>query len=289
MDIIEIKNLRLRSIIGFSAHELDAAQDIVISLRLGCPSRRAGESDNPADAFNYKPLNKAIIELVEGSRFSLVEKLAEEIARLAIIEYGAPFIEVSLDKPGALRRSDSVGIRIARRAADYERNLIFVSLGSNIAPEENLAKAIALLRRYTTVLALSPVYRSPPQGYLGQAPFLNMAVKIYTLRSPIQFKTEVIDRIELELERRRDPNNKNAPRTIDLDISLWNDEMLEYGAKPWVIPDPDILQVAHVAVPLADLSPDFVHPLNCRTLRDIAAALDFEAMQPVELDFRRQK
>ena len=279
MDIIEIRNLRLRAVIGFSAHELDAPQDIVVNLRIGLDERRAGETDDPNDAFNYRTITKAIICFVEASRFSLVEKLAEEIARLAVVDFKAPQIEVNVHKPGALRRSDSVGIHVVRSPEDYERNIAFVSLGSNIKPKENVVAALNLLRRYTTVLDSSPIYRSPPQGFREQEPFLNMAVKVHTLRTPTQFKADVIDRIEAELNRVRDPQNKNGPRTIDLDISLWNDEVLEYGSKPWQIPDEDITRFAHVAIPLADLAPNYVHPTVGKPLREIAAAFDSDELR----------
>ena len=284
MDIIEIDNLRLRTVIGFSEHELAAPQDVLIQLRIGTQRPQAGESDNPADAYNYKPLTKAIIQTVEGSRWHLVEKLAEEIARTAVIDYHAPYVEVSVHKPGALRRADTVGIRIVRRPENYAKNVLYVALGSNISPESNLRGALQKLRSYTTLLAWSPVYRSAPQGYAEQDSFLNMAVKAHTLRSPLAFKTEVIDRIEAELKRIRDPHNRNAPRTIDLDISLWNDTALEYGDKPWRVPDGDLLHFAHIAVPLADLAPNYRHPLDGRTLAEIAAALDTAGLERVELE-----
>lgn len=284
MDIIEVRNLRLRAIIGFSPHELDAPQDVVVSLRIGLEERRAGETDDPNDAFNYRTIVKAIIQFVESSRFALLEKLAEEIARLALFDFKAPHIDVRVHKPGALRRSDSVGIHILRRADDYGGNIAYLSLGSNINPKENIAEAVRLLRRHTTVLRVSPVYLSPPHGFLEQERFLNAAVKIHTGRSPSQFKTSVIDRIEAELHRVRDPQNKNAPRTIDLDISLWNDEVLEYGSKPWQIPDGGITRFAHVALPLADLAPDYVHPTQGQSLREVAAAFDSRQLRPMDLD-----
>ena len=285
MDIIEIKNLRLRARIGFSPHELDVWQDVVINLRLGSAPRLAGESDDPDDALNYKPISKAVIQLVTSRRFALIEKLAEQIACLATLDFGAPYVEVCVNKPGALRHADTVGIRIVREPADYARNIAYISLGSNIAPEQNLRAAVALLRGWTTVLAVSPVYRSPPQGYTQQPAFLNMAVKAHTLRSPLEFKRRVIDRIEKKLQRQRDSHNVNAPRTIDLDIALWNDEILEYGSKPWRIPDADIRRFAHVAVPLADLAPDYAHPQTGESLGEIAARLDASGMQKLEIDF----
>ena len=285
MDIIEINNLRLRTIIGFSSHELDEPQDVVINLRIGIHRRQAGETDNPKDAYNYKTITKAIIQEVECSRYHLVEKLAEEIARLSIVDYQAPYIEVNVHKPGALRRSDTVGIRIERRPEDYTKNVVYVSLGSNISPEKNLNEALRLLRNYTTVLALSPIYRTEPRGWKAQDRFLNMAAKIHTFRSPLRFKTEVIDRIEMELKRVRDPKNKNAPRTIDLDISLWNSDALEFGEKPWKVPDEDIAHFAHIAVPLADIAPDYLHPIEGKTLAAIRSALDATGLQPVQLGF----
>lgn len=285
MDEIEIRNLRLRTLIGFSEHELDQPQDIVVSVRIGLNSRRAGETDDPADTFNYKTVTKAIIRFVEASRFSLVEKLAEEIARLVVIDFGAPYVEVAVHKPGALRRSDSVGLRLTRRPDDFSKNIAYVSIGSNIKPVENIIAALALLRRNTTVLGISPVYQTAPQGFVEQEPFLNMAVKAHTLRSPAQFKADVVDRIEADLKRTRDHGNKNAPRTIDLDISLWNDEVLEYGSKPWTVPDADIARFAHVAIPLADLAPDYIHPVLDKPLHIIASSFNDDELKRVNLDF----
>lgn len=81
------------------------------------------------------------------------------------------------------------------------------------------------------------------------------------------------------LGRKRDPLNKNAPRTIDLDISIWDDRQLELklqingSMKSWRIPDQDITQNAHVVVPLAEVSPQFIHPLEKVTLANIAQTI----------------
>ncbi len=119
LDMIEIDALRLRCIIGFSAHELKDKQDVVISLRIGTDMRRAGETDNPDDTFNYRTVTKAIIQHVENSRYALVEKLAAEIARICVVEYGARWVQVRVHKPGALRFADSVGVVIERTPDDF--------------------------------------------------------------------------------------------------------------------------------------------------------------------------
>jgi 2-amino-4-hydroxy-6-hydroxymethyldihydropteridine diphosphokinase len=159
---------------------------------------------------------------------------------------------------------------------------VFVSLGSNIEPEKNLTRAVQLLRSKSNVIGTSSIYRTAPQGFQEQADFLNMAVQLTTSLSPESFKKDVLDWIERELGRVRDPNNKNAPRTIDLDISLWGDSVFEYGAKPWFVPDPDIVRFAHVAIPLAELAPDFVHPTEGETLAEIAGRVGRQGIERVD-------
>lgn len=152
--------------------------------------------------------------------------------------------------------------------------VVFVSLGSNIEPEKNLAAAVGMLRAKCPILAVSAQYRTAPQGFTEQADFINMAVKLTTDLQPLAFKQQVLDAIEKALKRVRDPSNRNAPRTIDLDIALWNDQVFDYGHKPWHVPDKDITRFAHVAIPLAEIAPDYVHPETGQTLRQIAAEFD---------------
>jgi 2-amino-4-hydroxy-6-hydroxymethyldihydropteridine diphosphokinase len=161
------------------------------------------------------------------------------------------------------------------------QSTVYLSLGSNIEPETNLIQAVRLLRTKGVVLSTSSLYRTPPQGFTEQDDFFNMAVQFQTHLTPLSLKKGVLDWIEQELGRRRDPHNKNAPRTIDLDISLWDNDVLEYGDKPWRIPDPDILRFAHVAIPLAEIAPDYMHPVEKITLRDISSRFSNTAFQRI--------
>lgn len=161
--------------------------------------------------------------------------------------------------------------------------IVYVSLGSNIEPETNLKRALELLGTKGAVRTVSSAYRTAPQGFVEQADFLNMAVCVETSLTPITFKKDVLDWIERELGRVRDPQNKNAPRTIDLDISLWDVAVFEYGDKPWCVPDSDILKFAHVAIPLAEIAPNYLHPLEHVTLSEIAARFEASAFERVEL------
>lgn len=149
---------------------------------------------------------------------------------------------------------------------------VFLALGSNINPVENLRACLKLLQEHFDIWNLSPVYETPPVGFTEQAAFLNAAVQISTELDPASVKA-ILQNIENQLGRVRDPNNKNAPRTIDLDIALWDEATFTYGEKNWRVPDPDILRFIHLARPLSDLAPDYVYPGTDDTLASIAEKL----------------
>lgn len=118
-DRILIKNLLVRGIIGIKPEEREKLQDIVINLELAADLRAAGASDAIDDAVNYRSVTKQVIALVEESRFHTVEKLATEIARLAVTGYPVSAVTVTVEKPGALRFSESVGVTIRRTRSDF--------------------------------------------------------------------------------------------------------------------------------------------------------------------------
>lgn len=154
-------------------------------------------------------------------------------------------------------------------------NRVFLSLGSNIDKERNLPAAVALLRQWTTVLAVSSAYETPPKGLTTQPSFLNAAVLIETPLNAEQIKEALIERVEQALGRERTAD-KNAPRTIDLDISLFNDEVFDYlpsDGRSRHVPDPDLLIYAHAIVPLAELAPDERHPETNELLAELALAV----------------
>lgn len=159
--------------------------------------------------------------------------------------------------------------------AAYRR--VFVALGSNIEPERHLKDAVRLLGERCRLLSVSPVYQTRPVGTVDQPDFYNAAAEIETDLSAAALKTQVLAEIEQALGRVR-TSNKNAPRTIDLDIVLFGSEMLDLGRRH--IPDPDLLTYPHVAVPVADLAPQFVHPETGQTLQEIVQGMDLVGLNP---------
>jgi D-erythro-7,8-dihydroneopterin triphosphate epimerase len=110
---IRIKNLRLRTYIGINEDEIKNQQDVVINILIHYDAKRATDSDQMQDALNYKTITKAIIRLVEDNRFSLLEKLTSDVLSIAAEHSWVTFAEVEVDKPHALRFSDSVSLALS--------------------------------------------------------------------------------------------------------------------------------------------------------------------------------
>ncbi|MGH3719556.1 MAG: dihydroneopterin aldolase [Pseudonocardiaceae bacterium] len=117
--MIEVDELRLRCVIGIHRDERRDRQDVVIRLRIGTDARPAVVIDSMGAVWNYRTAAKAIIAHVESSTYLTVEKLASEIARIVVVDHAAPWVEVRVHKPGALRFAGSVGVVIHRRPADF--------------------------------------------------------------------------------------------------------------------------------------------------------------------------
>jgi 2-amino-4-hydroxy-6-hydroxymethyldihydropteridine diphosphokinase len=150
-------------------------------------------------------------------------------------------------------------------------NLAYLSLGSNIEPERHLPDAVAYLAQFGRVRAVSTVWETPPVGCTDQPNFLNAAMLLETGLSAQALREEAIVAIEAALGRVR-TENKNAPRTIDIDIMLFNHDILQVGRRH--IPDHEVLERPFVAIPLAEIAPAYVHPETGQALQDIARQFD---------------
>lgn len=118
-DQIHIRDLLLRTIIGVKDEERLNKQDVLINITL-YTDHTAAVSDNIEDTVDYRTLTKQVITLVESSQFFLVEKLALEIAKLGLVDSRVERIVVSVEKPGAVRFSRSVGATVDRTRQDMK-------------------------------------------------------------------------------------------------------------------------------------------------------------------------
>ena len=153
---------------------------------------------------------------------------------------------------------------------------VYVAAGSNVAPEENLARAVAQLRREFPGTRFSPWYRNRAAGFEGDD-FINLVAGFRTdLTLP-----EVLERlhaIELKCGRERDAP-RWAPRSMDLDVLLFGELVCD---EPRVkVPRPDLLKRAYMLGPLAALAPGVVHPTEQRTIGELWQRFD-RAAHPLE-------
>lgn len=144
----------------------------------------------------------------------------------------------------------------------------YLSLGSNIEPEKNLPAAVRELGRFGRVLRVSRVWQSLPVGGPGQPDYLNAALLLETELSAGDLKAKAIATVEANLGRIRG-DNRNGPRTIDIDIMLFDREQLQLGERS--IPDREVLERPFVAIPLAEISPGYIHPVTGDSLAEIAS------------------
>lgn len=155
-------------------------------------------------------------------------------------------------------------------------SLAYLSLGSNVDRERMLPEAVRRLASHGRIVAVSSIYETAAIGNPGDPSYFNAAVILETQLAPAELKRQVLQPLEEVLGRQRTPD-PNSPRTIDVDVSLFDDQILTLGKRR--IPDPEILLYPHIAVPLADVAPGLRHPETGETLAEIAARLSAESFQ----------
>jgi 2-amino-4-hydroxy-6-hydroxymethyldihydropteridine diphosphokinase len=138
---------------------------------------------------------------------------------------------------------------------------VILSLGSNINPEVNMIRALDLLCQQTDVKRVSSTWESPAVGSDGPD-FLNAAVWIETSLSLADLKQGILRPIEAQLGRVRTAD-KNAPRTIDIDILTYEENLVE----------PALWQLSFLAIPVAELLPDYKHPQSGEPIQKAAERL----------------
>lgn len=147
-----------------------------------------------------------------------------------------------------------------------------IALGSNIEQAANLSRAHAALAAHPAIelLAVSPIYVTAAvaaDGSLADQPgFYNAAARVATPLDAARLH-DALRAIETQLGRVRGAD-KFAPRPIDLDLAYYGEAVVTFNHR--TIPDSDVLRYAHVAVPLADVAPGWVHPVTGQTLAAIA-------------------
>jgi 2-amino-4-hydroxy-6-hydroxymethyldihydropteridine diphosphokinase len=155
-----------------------------------------------------------------------------------------------------------------------KEHTVYLALGSNLGDRlANLKQTRAALPPQMEVKAKSHVYETPPWGHTDQPKFLNQVVKVNTYLEPEPLLKH-IKRLEVALGRKA--TFPNGPRLIDIDILFYDDLILE--APSLVIPHPRLHERGFVLMPLMDIAPDLVHPVNKKSVREMVVLCDLEGI-----------
>ena len=142
-------------------------------------------------------------------------------------------------------------------------SLITISLGSNIEPQLNLEKDIHEIAKFAALKKTSKIYKSKSMGFEGND-FLNQVI-LCEVKVDLEETYRKLKKIEKEMGRVKNVN-KFSDRLIDLDLLTFNDEISEGKI---TLPHKDILKYSFVLVPFAEIYPEFVHPVNQKSIETL--------------------
>ena len=257
MDKIIIKDLEIYGFHGVYSEEKKMGQRFLITVELYTSTRKAGTSDDLAETINYGELCCEVEREFKNDKYNLIEKAAEDLATYILLKYSSVNkVKILLKKPWA-----PIGKPVEYVAVEIERSkhIVYIALGSNMGDKKkNIDDAINKINNseFTRVIDVSKYYETEPVGYLDQDNFLNCAIKVETLLYPDELMRLLLD-IEKELKRER--IIRWGPRTIDLDILLYDD--IVCSDEKTIIPHPRMHERMFVLEPLCDIAPYIMHPI----------------------------
>ncbi|MEY8000570.1 2-amino-4-hydroxy-6-hydroxymethyldihydropteridine diphosphokinase [Clostridium sp. Mt-5] len=257
MDVMYIKDLEVYAYHGVNQAEKDMGQRFLISLKIFMDLSEAAKEDDLNKTLNYADLCCQIEDEFKREKYNLIERAAESLASFILKKYEiVNRVIVKVKKPWA-----PIGKSLKWAGVEIDRcwHKAYVAVGSNVGNrEENIKNAMDIINSSACnkVIKISRLYNTKPVGYLDQDDFLNGALEIKTLMNPETLMDFLLE-IENKLKRKR--TIKWGPRTMDLDIILYDDLIL--SQERIVVPHPRMQERLFVLKPLSDIAPFVVHPI----------------------------
>jgi len=269
MDKIYINNLEFIGFHGVFPEEKKLGQKFLVSLELTVDTREAGKAGDLTKSVHYGLVAQDVEKLFLEKSIDLIETCAENIAEMVLKKYElVKEVKVIVKKPWAPLQMhfENVAVEITRK---WHR--VYLSLGSNIGNKrKNLLEAIRKIGELenTEVVKSSTILETEPFGYLEQDNFLNACLEVKTLMTAQEFLKEILQ-IELDMGRVREI--KWGPRIIDIDILFYDKEIIEEDNL--AVPHPWICEREFVLDPLSEIAPNYIHPLEKKTITMLARKL----------------
>lgn len=269
MDKIYINNLEFIGFHGVFPEEKKLGQKFLVSLELTVDTREAGKTGDLTKSVHYGLVAQDVEKLFLEKSIDLIETCAENIAEMVLKKYElVKEVKVVVKKPWAPLQMhfENVAVEITRK---WHR--VYLSLGSNIGDKrKNLLEAIRKIGELenTEVVKSSTILETEPFGYLEQDNFLNACLEVKTLMTAQEF-LKVILQIELDMGRVREI--KWGPRIIDIDMLFYDKEVIEEDNL--AVPHPWICEREFVLDPLSEIAPNYIHPLEKKTITMLARKL----------------
>ncbi|MBR6229642.1 MAG: 2-amino-4-hydroxy-6-hydroxymethyldihydropteridine diphosphokinase [Eubacterium sp.] len=257
MDSIIIKDLEIFAHHGVRSEENTLGQKFLVSLTMFMDIGPAGVSDDLKKSVDYADISHFVDRKMKERNFRLIEAAAEYLAGELLVNY--PLIReviVEIKKPWApvLLPLDTVSVRIRRKWCEA-----YLGVGSNQGDREGfLRAAFAALEEDPMIrdMRMSKIIETKPYGVEDQPDFLNAAIGFRTLYSP----EELLDRLhEIENRNGRERKERWGPRTLDLDILLYEDRVLQ--TEDLRIPHVELHLREFVLGPLSEIAPWKIHPV----------------------------